>query len=160
MKKSFIFIFIITFLFNSASAQTIKKVSMKEVVQMIDSSKIPMVINFWASWCKPCVQEIPWFEKAIATFKNKNIQLVLVSLDFKSDYPNTLTQFVKKKGFSSKVLWLNETNADYFCPLIDSSWSGNIPATLMVNHAKKYRQFFDQQIPEARLMLELNRLVQ
>lgn len=133
---------------------------MKEVVQMIDTSKTPMVINFWASWCKPCVQEIPWFEKSIATFKNKNIQLVLVSLDFKSDYPKTLTQFVKKKAFSSKVLWLNETNADYFCSLIDSSWSGNIPATLMVNNAKEYRQFFDRQLPEARLLLELNQLVQ
>lgn len=160
MKISFIFICTFIVLFNCASAQAIKKVSMKEVVQMIDTSKTPMVINFWASWCKPCVQEIPWFEKSIATFKNKNIQLVLVSLDFKSDYPKTLTQFVKKKAFSSKVLWLNETNADYFCSLIDSSWSGNIPATLMVNNAKEYRQFFDRQLPEARLLLELNQLVQ
>jgi len=144
---------------NSYS-QTIKKVNMDEVVKMIDTSTTPLIVNFWASWCKPCVHEIPWFEQGVKAYADKNIKLVLVSLDFAEDYPKNLQEFVKRQNYSATILWLNETNADSFCPKIDSTWSGSIPATIMVNNKTHYRQFFGEQIPEPRFKLELAKLVE
>ena len=92
--------------------------------------------------------------------KDKNIQLILVSLDFKTAYPKDVTNFVIKKKYKSTIFWLNETDASFYCPLIDKDWNGNIPVTIMVNNKKKYKQFYDSQLPEARLKLELQKLVE
>lgn len=159
MKKLILFLFFIAVV-NFTFAQAIKKVKIKDVVNMIDTTQHPLVVNFWASWCQPCVHEIPWFEKAVAELKDKNVELILVSLDFRTSYPKELLSFVNKKGYISKVVWLDETNADYFCPLIDEKWDGNIPVTIMINGKKNYRKFFSEQIPEAKLKLELQKLVE
>ncbi|MCZ2299482.1 MAG: TlpA family protein disulfide reductase [Chitinophagales bacterium] len=143
-----------------ASSQNIKSVKINDIVNIIDISSAPTVINFWATWCGPCVAEIPWFEKLIDEMKDKNIQLILVSLDFKTAYPKDVTNFVIKKKYKSTIFWLNETDASFYCPLIDKDWNGNIPVTIMVNNKKKYKQFYDSQLPEARLKLELQKLVE
>jgi hypothetical protein len=96
----------------------------------------------------------------VAEYKDQHVTLVLVSLDFKSAFPKELTAFVKKHNYTSTIVWLDETDADFFCPLIDKNWNGNIPVTIMVNNKKKYRQFFNQQLPEARLELEIKKLVE
>lgn len=159
MRKN-IFLLLIIFCYNITTAQNIQRVKIKDVVNMIDTAQSPLLVNFWATWCAPCVKEIPWFEKAVAAYKDQNVTLVLVSLDFKTAYPKDLAAFVKKNNYVSKVIWLDETNADFFCPLIDPNWDGNIPVTIFVNNKKKYRQFLNQQIPEARLELELKKLVE
>ncbi len=160
MKKTCLFIFLLIITSVSFS-QDIKKVKIEDVVNMIDTSSTPIIINFWASWCQPCIHEIPWFEKAVAELKDKQVKVVLVSLDFGKDYREKLLDlFVKKQGYTSTVVWLDETNADKFCPKIDSSWDGSIPVTLMVNNQKKYRQFFEYQLKEERFKLELTKLVE
>lgn len=159
MKKYIFFLLVVIFTFTVVSAQTIKKVKIDEVVKMVDTSTTPIIINFWASWCKPCVHEIPYFEKQVAAYRDKKIKLVLVSLDFQEDYPKALQAFVKKNNYVSTVVWLSDTNADIFCPKIDLTWSGAIPATLMVNNQKNYRQFYGFQLTEARLALELKHLI-
>lgn len=158
--KKLMTILLLLVLVQSANSQQIKKVKIADVVKMIDTSSTPLVINFWATWCPPCIHEIPWFETAVAAMKDKNVKLVLVSLDFKSDYPKKLQDFVKDKGYKATILFLDETNADIFCPLIDSTWSGGIPATLMVNNKKKYRQFYGEQVPETKFKQELGKLVE
>ncbi|HPH22860.1 MAG TPA: TlpA disulfide reductase family protein [Chitinophagaceae bacterium] len=158
--KKIIFIICILAFAKASNAQEIKRVKIKDVVNMIDTAQSPILINFWATWCAPCVKEIPWFEKVVAEYKDQHVTLVLVSLDFKSAFPKELMAFVKKHNYTSTIVWLDETDADFFCPLIDKNWNGNIPVTIMVNNKKKYRQFFNQQLPEARLQLEIKKLVE
>ncbi len=159
--KKIIFLLLFALSASNVFSQEIKKVKIEELVKMIDTSTSPIVVNFWASWCKPCIHEIPWFEKTVAAYNEKGVKMVLVSLDFKEDYQNkALHKFVKKTGYTSNVVWLDETDADKFCPPIDSAWGGSIPATLMVNNKKGYRQFFEFQVKEERFKQEIEKLVE
>jgi len=159
MKKILTILFIVIAV-QTLSAQNIKKLKIGELQKMIDTTTVPLVVNFWATWCAPCIHEIPWFEKNVASFADKKVRLVLVSIDFPGEYPKGITDFVAKNRYTSKIIWLNETDSDMFCPKIDKSWDGSIPVTLMVNNAKHYRQFYKQQLPEPKLVQELQKLVE
>ncbi len=159
MRKLFVVILLFSFV-QVTKAQSIKKIKMDGLLKMIDTSSVPLVVNFWASWCGPCIREIPWFEKQVAAYAQQKVKLVLVSLDYPDEYPKGIAAFAKKNGFRSEIIWLDEADADLFCPKIDTAWKGTIPVTLMVNNKKRYRQFFNQQLPEPRLLQELQQLVQ
>lgn len=158
--KKFLFLLAIVCVQLSVSAQQIRKLKVGELLKLIDTTTVPLVVNFWATWCTPCIHEIPWFEKQVAIYAGRKVKLILVSIDFPDDYPKAIAAFAKKNGYTSQIIWLNETNADEFCPKIDKSWDGSIPVTLMVNNKKHYREFFKQQLPEPRLQLELQKLTE
>lgn len=164
MKKIFLLIAIISIvLCEGAEAQTstkplIKMVSAREIKAMIDNSTGPMIVNFWATWCGPCIREIPWFDSIIAK-KNARVKLVLVSLDFRSDYPNALAAFVKKHDYKGEVLYLYETDNTKYLPVIELKWKGAIPASIFVNNTTKYYQVFNEQIPKQRFEMELDKLI-
>ncbi len=133
-----------------ASAQQIPVWKITDAEKYIDSSKSDvLVINFWATFCKPCVAEIPSFIQITNRYKKEKVRLLLISLDLKSEYPKGIAAFAKKRKFFTSIAWLNETNADYFCPKIDAKWSGSIPATLFVNTKTGYRIFFEEELSAA-----------
>ena len=104
------------------------------------------VVNFWATFCKPCVAEIPGFISTCEKYKDRKVKLLLVSLDLPEYYPAKIRAFVKKNKFNTHLAWLNETNADIFCPMIDKKWSGAIPATIIVNNKTGFRKFFEDEM--------------
>ncbi|MEJ7675340.1 MAG: TlpA disulfide reductase family protein [Chitinophagaceae bacterium] len=122
-------------------AQSIPVWKVSGLNKYIAASDSILVINFWATFCKPCNEEIPYFETIVNKYKKQKVKLLLVSLDMKDQYPHKLKAFAKKNKYSSQIVWLNEINADYFCPAVDSTWSGGIPATLIVNTSTGYRKF-------------------
>ena len=94
------------------------------------------IVNFWATWCAPCVKELPYFEKLNS--ENKKVKVVLISLDFKDQYESKLLPFVKKKSIQSEVVLLTDKDYNTWLPLVDKDWSGSIPATLIIKDGKKY----------------------
>jgi thiol-disulfide isomerase/thioredoxin len=119
-----------------------------------------MIINFWATFCKPCIAEIPYFQEEVKKHQKDSLQLLLVSLDLREYYPGKIKNFAVKMQFKAPIVWLNETNADYFCPKIDSAWSGAIPSTLFVNNKTGYRKFFEEQLSREKLQKEIVAMLQ
>lgn len=136
-----ILVYLLLFFACTAEAQTIEKYKIESLVSRINKSDSVLIVNFWATWCGPCIEELPYFHEMARKYKDQKVKLLLVTLDFAEDYPDSINAFVKKHGYDSEVVYLDETNADHFCPQIDQSWSGAIPATLIVNNASGYRNF-------------------
>ena len=138
-----------------AHGQAVKKIKITDLEKTIAESKTPLIVNFWATWCKPCLEEIPYFMEEAKLHKNDSLQLLLVSLDMKDAFPGQILNTIKKRKIMVPVQWLNETNADYFCPKVDPKWSGAIPASLFINNKTGYRKFFEEQLSHEKLKSEI-----
>jgi len=115
------------------------------------------VVNFWATWCAPCVKELPYFEKVNKDFEDDNVEVILVSLDFPKKKESNLIPFVKKKNIQSKVLHLDDTNEQFWIGDIAESWTGAIPATLIYNNQK--RKFYEQSFTQEELENEIQSFI-
>jgi len=110
------------------------------------------VVNFWATWCKPCIKELPYFEDIQVKFKGE-IKVILVSLDFPSKLESQLIPFITDKKIQSQVILLDDPYENEWIPKVDSTWSGALPATLIFNSTK--RKFFEQSFSQEELENEI-----
>ena len=97
------------------------------------------VINFWATWCAPCVKELPYFEKLHQGMATQKIKVILVSLDFRKDLETKLKPFLAQRQFSASVAALVDSRQQHWIDKVDPSWSGAVPATLVYRGSQ--RQF-------------------
>lgn len=151
---------IIAFVFSvPVMGQQAKKITIVELEKIITESKTPLVVNFWATYCIPCVEEMPYFLDLEREYKKDNLQLLLVSLDLEDDYPSKVNAFLEKRKIASAAFWLNETNADYFCPKIDTAWSGALPATLFIHNNGKYKKLVEDSFSKEELKKEIENML-
>ena len=111
------------------------------------------VVNFWATWCKPCVEELPYFEEMYQNYKDKKVRLILVSLDFEEKIKSKLIPFIREKKLEGEVIVLRQKGMNNWIDKIDSTWSGALPATIIYNKNKKmfFEQSFDYEELETKL---------
>jgi thiol-disulfide isomerase/thioredoxin len=110
------------------------------------------VINFWATWCAPCIQELPCFECLATKYKSEKLKVLLVSVDFKSELTKSVIPFVKRKKLKNEVWLLDEQDQQVLIDRVDKSWSGAIPATLFIRAGK--RKFFEKPFTCSELIRE------
>lgn len=158
MKKQTKFLFLIWGLMMATHGitqnPTVWKLS--DLKSAIKDAKEPTIINFWATFCKPCIAELPHFQQLANQYKEKGVRLIMVSLDLKEAYPTKVNSFAKKLKLTSPVVFLDESNADIFCPAVDSSWSGAIPASIFINNTTGYRKFYEEELSKEKLKAEID----
>ena len=129
------------------SAQTVPTLHYNELKPLLNQKGDDLyVVNFWATWCAPCIKELPYFE---ALNQREDVEVLLVSLDFPKHKESRLLPFIKKNNLKSKLVLLDDTNENYWINDIHPNWSGALPATLI--YTKKQRGFYEQSFTKGEL---------
>lgn len=117
------------------------------------------VINFWATWCKPCIEELGYFEEVNSQYAARGVDVILVSFDFVEDVNGKVKKFIDRRHIKSQVLLLDETDYNAFIDKVSPEWSGAIPATLIVDSRSGKKEFYEKTFKEGELHSIINRFV-
>ena len=151
MKYTYFFVILIGFSCTITQKTEVPTLSYSELKPLLHKEgNKTYVVNFWATWCAPCIKELPYFE---AINQKGNVEVLLVSLDFPKHKESRLLPFIKKNQLQSNVVLLDDSNENLWINAIDSTWSGAIPATIIYNQNK--RMFYEQSFTED----ELNQII-
>lgn len=135
-----------------ATAQTVQPIKYSTLEKRLaQPSDTTYVVNFWATWCAPCIKELPSFEQLNATYANKKVKVLLISMDYASQLDKKVVPFVQKRGLKSEVLLMNESDPNTWLGKLDKQWSGAIPFTLIINNKKNQRTIFEKELTQAEL---------
>ncbi len=126
--------------------KSIPSYSSTELLDRVANKDTVYVINFWATWCVPCVKELPAFDVITDLYNGKPVKVILLSFDFKEQYPAQLTSWVEKKKLKPEVIWFNESNPNEYIPRIAPEWTGTLPGTLLLNQGKGHRKFIPNEV--------------
>jgi thiol-disulfide isomerase/thioredoxin len=141
LKKISIVVFFMTLLNQFSEAQNLRVLSFEQLQPLLIKKDTTVIVNFWATWCGPCVQELPFFKEAASKWNDKPIKFVFVSVDFLSQ-----TQKVKDKvaqlGLPGLLVQLNEHEGDWIDKL-DHNWSGAIPYTVIFYPSGMRKEHYD-----------------
>ena len=142
------FLVIVLFLiFQNSFAQNVPVLKITDLKNRFENnSDTTYIVNFWATWCSPCVKELPDFDSISKVYMNTKVKVLLVTMDFKEDLKSKVIPFIIAKNLYSEVLLLDEVNGNYFIPKISDAWSGAIPATLILNQKNNFRHFFEKKL--------------
>ncbi|WP_163407332.1 TlpA family protein disulfide reductase [Flavobacterium ajazii] len=152
-----IYVFLFLAFSFTAYSQNVKLINIDQLNERIKTGKdSTYVVNFWATWCAPCIKELPHFEKLGAEYKSDKLVVLLISVDFKSKLSSAVVPFVKRKNLKNEVFLLNESSPQEYIDRIDPSWSGSIPATIFIKGDK--RKFVESEFTYEQLLTEYKKL--
>ncbi len=154
-----VFLLVAVLLGVNSQAQNVPVINVDHLESRLENgADTTFVVNFWATWCGPCVKELPFFETLGANNSAAKFKVLLVTMDFVENLESKVIPFIAKKEIKSAVLLLDEGNPNEWIPRVSEKWSGAIPATIFVNTQKKTRHFHEGSFKEGELEAKLQEL--
>lgn len=115
------------------------------------------IYNFWATWCVPCIKEMPYFEDVNESYTDRKVRIILVNLDYSEEIESKLIPFMVENDIRSRVVNLDDQDANSWIPKIDPEWDGAIPATLMKKNHR--REFITGSLTHEDLLTKVNKFL-
>lgn len=146
MRSLHILVLLVLLIAIEGKAQQAELIKLSQLQTLIEEKSDHIkVINFWATWCAPCVKELPLFESL--NQNRKDAKVILVSMDIDLDpNPEKVYKFVVRKKVQSQVVILDERDPNSWINKIDKNWSGALPSTLFVNTVNGKRKFVEKEM--------------
>ena len=142
---------------TSARSQSVKVIKFDQLNQLIHKPNDTLyVVNFWATWCAPCVKELPEFERARQAYASQKVSVLLVSMDDKADLAKKVNPFVRNRKIQSRVVLLDEPDLNAWVDQVAPEWSGALPMTLILNKQRNVRQYIGRPVKEGELATIIN----
>ena len=160
MKKILLIVFLASVAgqVKSSDVGIIKFSDLNRIIE--DKNNDILIVNFWATWCAPCIKELHQFDDLNEKYKGKNVKVILVSFDFADQLDKRVIPFIKKRNVKSEVVLLDETDYNSFIDKVDPGWTGAIPATLMIDRRKGLKkEFFEKEFKEGQLDQEFTKFI-
>ncbi len=145
MKKR-LALFVICFIcFGRSFAQErVPAYSAEDLARRVAGKDTTYIVNFWATWCLPCIGELPQFAKLYDYYQGKPVKIIMVSCNLKEEYPDKLQEYIAEKNIRQEVVWLNDTDIIHYRPVIDDQWSGQIPSTIIFDNRKGEKHIIEE----------------
>jgi thiol-disulfide isomerase/thioredoxin len=156
MPVKHILLSLVALLISIASfAQAPRKITFSDLEKRLQQGEDTLyIVNFWATWCKPCIAELPYFEKAHHAYKADKVKVLLVSMDFPDELEKRVIPFIKKRNLKPEVVLLEDPDPNTWINKVNPQWQGDIPATVFYRKARQ-QDFKSGELKEE----ELNSLI-
>ena len=122
---------------GNSSVKLIKPAQYAPLVQETSKQGQVLVVNFWATWCGPCVAEFPEFIKLDAEYKAKGVRFIGISADEVADLQPKVVTFVKENKVGFEIFVQDVEDPQEMIDVVDKEWQGALPATFVYDRTGK-----------------------
>ena len=134
-------------LLMQAKGQQVQYHDFGDVEKLLSSdADTTYVINLWATWCKPCVEELPYFSAVDSMMQGTAVRIILLSLDAQLRWESSLLPFLQAHPMQTEVWALYPERPSDWIDRIAPQWSGAIPGTLFLHGRSGKRLFVESDM--------------
>ena len=141
-----IFLFMLAGRLQPAVASTeinVKAIGEPELKSILNSHQGQvLLVNVWATWCKPCREEFPDLVRLQDFYKGKNVRVITISADYPDEIDSKIVPFLKKFNINFPVYVQNFLKQEDFINRMNKDWNGALPATFIYNKKGQQQVFF------------------
>jgi len=155
LKKGFV-LFSILLMFFEGRSQDVQVIQINKLENLLNSpGDTTYVLNFWASWCGPCIKELPIFEQVSNEYAGRKVSVVFINLDKLDILETKVKPILTKNSIKSRVLLLNEPDANTWIDKVSPEWEGSLPYTIILNNKKNKRVNIENAVTKEELEKEI-----